>query len=60
MSSPTPEERLALVISIARDAMVVGGAGLVTAGVSFIYGPAGAIVGGLFLLAAGLIGALRS
>ena len=42
-----------------RDGLVVAGAGFITAGAALVYQPAGFIVGGGFLLAAGLIGALR-
>jgi hypothetical protein len=43
-----------------RDGLVVAGAGLITAGAALVYQPAGFIVGGGFLLAVGLIGAMRA
>lgn len=47
-------------LPIVRDVLVLAGAGFITAGAALIYSPAGLIVGGGFLLAAGLIGALRA
>jgi hypothetical protein len=38
----------------------MGGASLVSAGAGMIYAPAGYIVGGVLLLAMGVIGHLRS
>ena len=40
-----------ILIVIARDALGLGGAGLVVAGMSMIYAPAGMIAAGLILVA---------
>jgi hypothetical protein len=47
-------------VSLVRDVLSVSGAGLIAFGAWRIYSPAGYIVAGLLLLAAGLAGALRS
>jgi hypothetical protein len=47
-------------LPLVRDVLVLAGAGFITAGAALIYSPAGFIVGGGFLLAVGLIGAMRA
>lgn len=47
------KERLKAVAGWIPDTLMTGGAGAVSYGVSLVYQPAGVIVGGVFLLAAG-------
>ena len=59
-SSPSKSVGLAAIArSIAVDSALLGGAGLLTYGSWSIYPPAGFIVAGVVLLAAGLSGARR-
>lgn len=47
------KERLQAVAGWIPDALMTGGAGAVAYGASLVYQPAGFVVGGVFLLAAG-------
>jgi hypothetical protein len=47
------------VVGYVRDAMIVGGAVLLSVGAGMVYRPAGLITAGVLMLAAGLVGVLR-
>ena len=49
-----------LALQLAPDSLALAGAGTVSFGVSLIHFPAGVIVGGVFMLMLGILGAMRA